>query len=801
MKVIELYDFQKESVEALRENIRRGVKNQILSAATGSGKTVIAAYLLNECHTKMRRAIFVCDRISLINQTSELLDEYGVPHGVIQAQHWRWRPWERIHVASAATLEKRSWPTDTDLIIVDEAHCIRKHVTDRISKRDCITIGLTATPFTKGLGKLYDAIVTVTTTNKLIGEKYLAPFRIFAASEPNMTGAKIVAGEWTDDAAAERAMPIVGDCVSEYLKHGENKKFICFGVNVAHCEEMQKQMLAAGVQCALYTYRTGDEERTEMVREFRKPDSYIRGLISVAALSKGFDVSDVEVIIMARPLKSSFAEHVQILGRGLRSHAENPEKVCTILDHAGNCIAGGQRVLTQRGLVPIELILISDTLWDGHEFVHHKGVISRGKKKVIQYGGLTATEDHQVKTNEGWSTLGVCAKKQTPIITTGIGRKTIRECENYFTAGGMARTAASTPHARALRMRDVWVSVDRFVQQLKRWADSGLQAVQRSVLHDKESGCRAAMAVSTSEVNATPLHEPQGHRVCNLWRQGDRVQIQDSSGVLSLDREEYWPPSWMQRHGIGPLGQRGALRAREHPVGVEPHEQKQHAHHEMGAENARLQISSSGGSVRGCHVASIPVPRVFVRPDCVEIQPAIEEAEREVWDILDAGPRNSFTCEGLLVHNCVRFWGRMNEFFEDGASELDDGKHKEKKKLEPKDKEPLKCPKCFSVHAPAPRCPSCGYEYPRRSNVEHVAGDLIALTGGNSATREDKQDVWSQLRFIASERGYKPGWASHKYRERFGVWPQGLVDVEKPPTQLLKNWILSRQIAWAKGRR
>ena len=486
MKAITLYDFQSESVEALRNNIRAGIKNQILSAATGSGKTVVATYLLEECHNKIKKAIFVADRINLIDQTSAMLDEYAVPHGVIQAQHWRWRPWERIHVASAATLEKRSWPNDTDLIIVDEAHCLRKHVTDRISKRDCITIGLTATPFTRGLGKFYDAIVTVTTTNKLIAEKYLAPFRIFAASEPDMTGAKIVAGEWTDEAAAERAMPIIGDCVAEYLKHGDGKKFIAFGVNVVHCEEMQKQFLAAGVQCALYTYRTGDEERTQMVREFRKPDSYIRGLISVAALAKGFDVADVEVIIMARPLRSSLSEHIQILGRGLRGDPNNPAKVCTVLDHAGNAI---------------------------------------------------------------------------------------------------------------------------------------------------------------------------------------------------------------------------------------------------------------------------------------------------------------------------RFWNQMHDFFENGAGGLDDGKRREKKKPEKREKKPMKCPVCFTVHDPRPSCPSCGHQYPKNSYIEHEAGELIALSGGKVFTREDKQALWAQLRYVLKERGYKDGWAAHKFREKTGVWPRGLEDAEAEPTTALLNWLRSRQIAYAKRRR
>ena len=480
---ITLYPFQSESVEALRENIRKGVKNQILSAATGSGKTIIAAHLLKEAHTKGKRAIFVADRINLIDQTSAVLDQYDIPHGVIQAQHYRFRPWEKIQVASAATLEKRSWPEDTDLIIVDECHAIRKHVIRRTDRRDVVTLGLTATPFTKSLGKHYDAVVTVTTTNKLISEKFLAGYKIFAASEPDMTGAKVVAGEWTDDEAASRAMPIIGDCVQEYLKHGDGKKFIAFGVNVAHCEALQRQFLAAGVHCSLYTYRTGDDERTEMVREFRKPDSYIRGLISVAALSKGFDVSDVGVIIMCRPLKSSLSEHIQILGRGLRSHEGKDH--CIVLDHAGNC---------------------------------------------------------------------------------------------------------------------------------------------------------------------------------------------------------------------------------------------------------------------------------------------------------------------------VRFWDEMQDFFENGANKLDDGKKANKKAKKKKPREPQKCPKCFAVHDPAPACPSCGHIYPQKMGIAHEDGELITLDGGSSTPRVERQDFYSQVLAVAREHEYKDGWAAHKYKEKFGVWPRGLEDVTTEPTQKVLSWLRSRQIAYARSK-
>lgn len=333
--------YQVPSIQALKENIRQARKAgagriaQVLSCPTGSGKTTMAAYLLRECWQKEKRGIFVVDRNALLAQTSRTLDKYGIPHGVIGGKHPRYRPTELIQVVSIHTVAKRGWP-EGELIVVDECHIRIATTIKKIERRDAEVIGLTATPFAKGMGKLYSHLVNVTTGNKLTAEGYLVPFKVWAAKEPNMDGAKVTAGEWSDETARERTMPIVGDVVKEYQEKGDSKKAVCFAVDTIHCEELQRQFLNAGISARLYTYHEADEEKEDVLREFAKPDSSIRILISVAALSRGFDCPDVEVLLMCRPLRKSFTEFVQVLGRVLRPSPETGKRFAKILDLAGN---------------------------------------------------------------------------------------------------------------------------------------------------------------------------------------------------------------------------------------------------------------------------------------------------------------------------------------------------------------------------------------------------------------------------------------------------------------------------------
>lgn len=221
-------------------------------------------------------------------------------------------------------------------VVVGNCHTMYKAVTDYISQTQAAVIGLSATPFSAGLGRVYTNLVNAGTMHELTEDGILVPMRVFRGISADMRGAETAGGEWTDKAAEERGLQIVGDVVAEWLKHGENRKTICFGSTIKHCEELCREFNEAGVSAAVYVSETSADECERLVTEFKKHDSVIRVLISVAKLAKGFDQPDVGCVILARPLRKSLSEVIQMVGRGLRSSPETGKVDCLVLDHAQN---------------------------------------------------------------------------------------------------------------------------------------------------------------------------------------------------------------------------------------------------------------------------------------------------------------------------------------------------------------------------------------------------------------------------------------------------------------------------------
>jgi DNA repair protein RadD len=224
---------------------------------------------------------------------------------------------------------------------VDEAHTMYRMTTEFLKKHDVITVGLTATPFAKGLGQIFTNVVNVTTTDQLIAEKYLVPVKAYAGKAADMTGAKTkFDGEWQDAEMESRGLTIIGDVVSEWIaktnQHFERPvKTIVFSATVDHGEELCKRFQDAGFNFQQVSYKDGnDEKRRALIEEFRKPQSEIMGLVSCEALAKGFDVPDILCGISCRPYRKSLSGHIQQLGRVMRPF---PGKSFALwLDHSGN---------------------------------------------------------------------------------------------------------------------------------------------------------------------------------------------------------------------------------------------------------------------------------------------------------------------------------------------------------------------------------------------------------------------------------------------------------------------------------
>ena len=336
-QTLDLRPYQVHSIEALREALRQSYRRIILCAPTGSGKTEMAIQLVQEAQAKGRRVTFVVDSIPLVKQTSDRFATYGIPHGYVQGKNTRGRG-ERIQVAMAQTIEKREYWNGLDLLIIDECHIQRKAILQFAREWGGPVIGLTATPLTKGLNEAYETIVNATTTDGLLAEGWLAPLRIYAATEINMAGAsKDKDGEWTRSEVRNRGGKIVGDIVSEWagktLQHfGGTVKTLVFSADVAHGEELCRAFQAQGYDFRQSTYHDSDDDTERLVEGFRQGS--FTGLVSVAKFVKGFDVKDVLCGIDARPNSSSLSEVVQKMGRVMRS---SPGKDYGLwLDHAGN---------------------------------------------------------------------------------------------------------------------------------------------------------------------------------------------------------------------------------------------------------------------------------------------------------------------------------------------------------------------------------------------------------------------------------------------------------------------------------
>jgi superfamily II DNA or RNA helicase len=322
-------------IEQIDRAIGAGCRRMVAQAPTGFGKTIVAGALGRRAVDAGQRVIFTVPALSLIDQTvSKFMAEGVYDIGVMQADHPMTNPVRSVQIASVQTLRRRAIPP-ADLVVLDEVHRWYDFYAEWLQHprwRNAIFIGLSATPWTRGLGRHFKKLITSATTQQLIDGRYLAPFRVFAPASPDLEDVRTVAGDFHEGDLSQvmDRSGLVADVVDTWKRLGHGRPTLCFAVDRAHAKHLQQKFIEAGVVAEYIDCDTSASDREVIARRFHARD--VKVVCNVGCLTTGIDW-DVRCIILARPTKSEML-FVQMVGRGLRTAEGKTD--CLILDHSDN---------------------------------------------------------------------------------------------------------------------------------------------------------------------------------------------------------------------------------------------------------------------------------------------------------------------------------------------------------------------------------------------------------------------------------------------------------------------------------
>lgn len=354
-KVRLLYEPRGAQIEALcaLENTRaEGAKRALVQAATGVGKTYLAAF----DSKSYERVLFVAHREEILKQAAVSFrnvrnsEDYGFFTGEEKSTD------KSVIFASVATLgrseylsEKYFAPDYFQYLVIDEFHHAINEQYQRIVKyfKPQFLLGLTATPERMDGRNIYEIcdynVPYEISLKDAINKGMLVPFHYYGIyDDTDYSGLHLIRGRYDEKELNETYIGNVHrhDLIYKYYCKYGSKKALGFCCSRAHAEEMAKEFCERGIpSVAVYSNANGtySEERGKAIEKLKSGE--IRVIFSVDMFNEGVDITSVDMVMFLRPTESPIV-FLQQLGRGLRR--SKGKEYLNVLDFIGNYEKAGR---------------------------------------------------------------------------------------------------------------------------------------------------------------------------------------------------------------------------------------------------------------------------------------------------------------------------------------------------------------------------------------------------------------------------------------------------------------------------
>jgi superfamily II DNA or RNA helicase/HKD family nuclease len=345
------YPFQEQILERLRVDRRRGFPHNLVVAATGTGKTMIAGFDYRRLRSELGRSrlLFVAHREEILTQSRTAFRHILRDGSFGELWVGGARPTVFDHVfASVQSLAATDLdlldPEHFDVVIVDEFHHAAASTYQRLLDhvRPVHLLGLTATPERADglhvLGWFGGRTCVELRLWDALEQGLLAPFHYFGISDgTDLSAVSWRAGggydttELTNLYTADHVWAgKVVEAVNRTVGAPRRMRALAFCVSIDHAEFMAERFVAAGLEARAVTARTSTADRAAALRELADGD--VQVLCTVDLFNEGVDIPSVDVVLMLRPTESATV-FLQQLGRGLRK--ATGKDVLTVLDFVG----------------------------------------------------------------------------------------------------------------------------------------------------------------------------------------------------------------------------------------------------------------------------------------------------------------------------------------------------------------------------------------------------------------------------------------------------------------------------------